>query len=147
MVDTERIILTVLAIVGLVFVGFIIYYFIRRWLEHEKTTGQQFPPPSLMEMSEAQCPDYWINSTGLNSSSHKCVNKFDIPVNKSSSGRCANVSCTDPDGKSKMFSTLKVWGDNENRDKIRERCLWRDCCGPQENIPASWVGIAGTCGY
>lgn len=145
--DTEKIVFYVLIALGLLFTVFIFYYLIRRWLEEDKDDSKkEWPPSAIMEMSEAQCPDYWINSTGLNQSKHKCMNKFNLPMHHSKSSRCGNVKCTDPDGNSKTFSTLKVWG-NESRDKIKERCLWRDCCGPQENIPASWVGISNACGY
>lgn len=144
----EKILLTGLAIVGIIFILYLVYYFVTRWLEtrHEAAVQMEWPPSSIMEMSAAQCPDYWINENGVDGQKHTCVNKFNLPVNKSTSSRCANVDCTNPDGKGKTFSTLKEW-PVKSREDIAGRCLWRDCCGPQENIPASWVGISGTCGY
>jgi len=148
--DVERIVLYILAIIAIIFILFFIYYFIRRWLDekHKKQQQTPWPPASYMEVSGAQCPDYWVNSGSVGGGMHKCVNKFHIPVVKSESALCDNVKCFD-DGSnnSKTFRTIRNWDNVTRRRQIRNRCRWRDCCQAKRNVPSSWVGITQTCGF
>jgi hypothetical protein len=146
--DTERLILTILGFFGLIFILVIIYYFLARWMEQPSTKDKQvaWPPASYMEATGAQCPDYWNNAGNVGEGEHRCVNKFNLPVIKVDSKRCKNVDCLD-DGNSKNFKTIAKW-PVKNRNEIKDRCLWRDCCVTDKlnkNVPASWIGIDSVC--
>ncbi len=147
--DVNKIIYTVLGIIGLLFILMVVYYFISRWTDQTRrgpSGGKVWPPASYMEQVGLNCPDYWI-SAGSSGGYHKCVNKFHLPVRKSHSSMCKNFKCFD-DGSdtSRSFKTINRW-PVRNRNTIKERCKWRDCCGSDKNIPASWVGLEQTCGY
>ena len=147
--DLEKTILSIFGVLGLIFVLIIIYYFAARWIDQINTTDKQkiaWPPASYMEASGAQCPDYWVNAGSVGGNKHRCVNKFNLPVIKREQSRCKNVKCKD-EGNSKDFTTIKRWPVN-NRNEIKDRCLWRDCCvsdKKNKSAAASWIGIDGVC--
>lgn len=151
--DIERIVLIILAIVGIIVLFMVTYYFIMRYIENRKRKSTQptYPPASWMEASGGQCPDYWVNEGSVGSGRHKCVNKFKIPVVPSESSLCENVKCYDDGNEKDMgtyrtFKTITNW-PVKNRKDIRDRCRWRDCCQARPNIPSSWIGISDTCQY
>lgn len=146
--DLEKLILTILGFFGLIFIFIITYYLIRRWMEQSSNNKQNvsWPPPSYMETSGAQCPDYWVNTGSVGRGYHKCENKFNLPVIKRDLKRCENVDCTD-DGNSKNFRTITSW-PVKNRDEIKDRCLWRDCCVSDphnKSVAAAWIGVDSVC--
>jgi len=135
----DNILIVLIVILIVMILAFVIYtYFYKK---SHPSSQMVWPPKSFMQTIGVQCPDYWVLSDG------RCVNKFNVPVVKSTSSMCANVNCFDENSNNtKTFSKVD-WADVKGRDTILDRCQWRDCCKTTKNIPYSWVGIDDVCGY
>jgi hypothetical protein len=146
--DAEKIIITFFGVVGFIFLIILAYYLITKWMNKEDSDKKQKTwPPSAYVLAN-QCPDYWVKGESNNSTT-QCINKFNIPIIKSSSTRCANIQCYDEgSNNTKTFKSLTKW-PVKGRKSIEDLCIWKDCCGPNQGgkIPASWVAISSTCGY
>jgi len=156
----EELIVSILAVIGIIFLFVVIYYFIARWMEYYQSASRpqrQFPSPEYEKMVGIQCPDYWFKQDNTLNGMNQCVNKYGAPVIPSNNSMCMvkdektgkmePYKCYD-DGSNntKSFSVLDKW-PVDNRKDIKDRCMWRDCCGRGNNLPASWVGIEKVCGF
>ncbi len=70
-----------------------------------------------------------------------CVNQFNIPVND------PKACYDDGNGKAKKFTPITRWPINSNdlESVLKERCEWIRNCGPNNKLPASWIGIEDKC--
>jgi hypothetical protein len=120
-------------ILGFLVVLAVVYYLYKYYLSKPVTGTLPFPPNSYMRTIGLRCPDYWI----FNESSGECVNQFNIPVTDP-------ATCYDNvDSKTKKFTPITNWPINTNEvdQVLKTRCEWIRKCGPNKNLPASWVGI------
>ena len=116
--------------IGFLFLLFIIYLLYRYYLA-KPIQPKRFPSDSYMKNMGLRCPDYWTYQNGT------CVNQFNIPVAN------PKFCYDDPKNKTKKFQPITRWPVNSNEvdDVLKDRCQWVRNCGPNNKLPASWVGI------
>ena len=139
--DANQIIITVFGLIGALFVVIILYYLFRRYYESARPK-QDFPPNNYMRYVGTQCPDYW-DIDKINNQTVLCKNKFNVPVIKNTSPRCEGVPCSSDTGV--PFQAINNYPINKTNSRMRERCLWRECCTSDGSTPAAWIGLEGSC--
>ena len=137
--DANKILISVFGIIGVLFLIIILYYLYRRAYNKHKTLD--FPPNDYMKYVGAQCPDYW-ELVGREGNNVICQNKFNIPLKSNNTEKCKFVPC---DRNPMSFMAINNWPLNKNNARIRQRCLWRECCTTNGSTPASWIGLEGSC--
>lgn len=124
----------VYVILGGLTVLFVLYSLYKYYLT-APVGPKAFPPNSFMRQVGVLCPDYWI----YNDAKKICVNQFNIPVNDPK-------KCYD-NGNEKAFSPIEKWPINSNDvdNVLKDRCEWIRNCGPNNKLPASWLGLEDKC--
>ena len=133
------------AIIGIVFILFIIYFIVRKYRSGKtKKKDIDFPSDNYMKTVGGLCPDYWVpGNVDKKNKTHECINKFNIPIHNKD-------GCLDSGSENKYtFKTVSKWPPAKdsllnNGDKLGI-CSWIDKCGPKSNIRASWIGMDKAC--
>ena len=121
-------------ILGGLTVLFVLYTLYKYFLTRPMAP-KPYPPNSYMRQIGVLCPDYWI----YNDEKGVCVNQFNIPVNDPK-------KCFD-NGNEKKFTPITKWPINSNDldNVLKDRCDWIRKCGPNDKLPASWIGVEDNC--
>jgi len=157
------IVINILAGVGLlVIIAYIIYY-LYNYIENYKfqqSVTQLNPPPTYMQNSGLNCPDYWVN-TGIDSNGNSiCQNSFNVssqncpstmyfaPIPSANTwipGNPGNQTTFTDEQQYNFLSTTVATGGSTNNQNALSRCAWINQCGPNQTTQGVWQGVNELC--
>lgn len=142
-----NIFLTILAVIGLLLVLAIVWFFVRRWLDQKQdaVASQPWPPEGYMKTVGSKCPDYWVYEGVDPKDPNKiiCRNAYNIPIQDKTA--TSEICADSPDYNKKTFTDIKEWPPKTSEESVKERCAWISQCGPAPKIKGSWIGMHYFC--
>jgi hypothetical protein len=152
------VIINILAAVGLIVIISYIVYYLYTYFKNQQfqaTIAEMNPPPSYMQSTGINCPDYWVNMGSDSNGNIQCKNSFNIPAQSCPSQMSFTPIPKDetweygnPNGLTSMTDSDKYNFLNSSVSSVQgsmSRCAWINQCGPSPTTQGIWEGVNEIC--